>query len=62
MRKALIEDEGLISSLLEDLAITLSNQDQFIAHSRSSGICDRAIQLPARASDLKAATDDLGEA
>ncbi len=50
------------SGLLEDVATTLSNQNQFVAHCGSGSVPDCAIQLPARAKDLMAATDGLGEA
>jgi len=48
------------SGLLEDVATTLSNQNQFVTHSGSGSVRDCAIQLPARAKDLMAATDGLG--
>ena len=48
------------SGLLEDVATTLSNQNQFVAHSGSGSVRDCAIQLPTRAEDLMAATDGLG--
>jgi hypothetical protein len=50
------------SGLLEDVATTLSNQNQFVAHSGSGSVRDCAIQLPTRAEDLMAATDGLTEA
>jgi hypothetical protein len=49
-------------SLLQDVASALSNQDQFVAHGRSSCVTDRTIQLPSGAADLTVATDDLDEA
>ena len=54
-------DEGLFW-VLEDLATPLSNQNQFVAHRGSRSVCDRAIQLTARAIDVMAAADGLDEA
>jgi hypothetical protein len=48
---------ALVVVFLEDIATALSNQNQFVAHSRGGGVCDRASQLPASAIDLTVAAD-----
>ena len=52
----------LIQVFLQDVVTTLSNQNQLITHGGGGGVCNRAIQLPARPSDVTVATDGLGEA
>ena len=52
----------LVASLLEDVAIALSNQDQFVAQGRSRSVADRTIQLSPRPTDLMVTTDGLNEA
>jgi hypothetical protein len=50
------------SSLLQDVATTLSDQNQFVAHCGSGSVGYCPVQLPARAIDLPVALDDLAEA
>ena len=64
MTKALIRmGESLCwSSLLQDVATTLSDQNQFVAHGGSGSVGDCPVQLPARAIDVTVAADGLSEA
>ena len=47
---------------LQDVATTLSDQNQFVAHGGSGSVGDCPVQLPARAADVTVAADGLSEA